>query len=295
MAEAAVYLSTSCFGNVSLTDVLRRCRENRIFNVELSGPHPFDPKVKTIDMLVDYRQKGFSFTIHNYFPPQARDFVLNIASSDNDIRSKTECLVDEALMIAEKIGSPVYGIHSGYISDGKVGPDGMFIFSSSKQDASASMCRAAGFINSIIKKNNRIPIVLENLFPSGDENCSLACTIGEIEELMSLLPEEVGLLLDLGHLSVASRILNFDKFLFLEKYLKAFGARVLEVHISENSGLRDEHLPLSENSWQLEALSEISSVPLNSALPRVFCLEGRNYSGMTLLKSNIELIHDIVS
>ncbi|HAH21832.1 MAG TPA: hypothetical protein DCL49_13150 [Candidatus Omnitrophica bacterium] len=294
MFEAAVYLSTSCFGNVPLADALRLCQKNRIFHVELSGPHPFEPVQKVRSILAGYRQKGFSFTVHNYFPPQSHDFILNIASLDSNIRAKTECMVGEALTIAEEVGSPIYGIHSGYLSDGKVGSNGIFIFSSRKQDVSASLRQASGFIDSLIKKNNRISIILENLFPAVEENHSLACTVEEIKELLSLLPEEAGLLLDLGHLSITSRMLGFDKFLFLEKYLRAFGVRVREVHISENSGLRDEHLPLSEDSWQLKALSEINSIPVTDALPRVFCLEARNSSDMASLKSSIELIRDNV-
>ena len=72
---------------------------------------------------------------------------------------------------------------------------------------------------------------------------------------MKLVPATVGLLLDLGHLNVSSTINEFDRELFLEEYLDEFGENVMEVHISENNGWKDEHLPLKQNSWQLDALS----------------------------------------
>lgn len=297
MPDAPVYLSTRCLRDLPLEEALRWCRENGIFHVELSGPHPFEPIEKIRSLLMSYRKKGLSFTIHNYFPPQGDDFILNIASPDKDIYLKSVRLVEEALKLCDEVGSPVYGVHSGYLGDGKAGPDGTFIFTSFKEAPGACLQRAVQFIESAVKKipNNRISLILENLFPESSKSYSLARTIEEIKEMMVLLPECVGLLLDLGHLSVASRMLKFDKFLFLEEYLSAFGNRVFEVHLSENSGLADEHLILSKASWQLKALPRINSVPTKKAFPRVFCLEAKDSRETGLLKSSMELIQDSLS
>lgn len=297
MPDAPVYLSTRCLRNIPLEDALRWCGKNNIFHVELSGPHPFEPLQKIRNLLMSYKQNGFSFTIHNYFPPQEHDFILNIASLDKDIRSRSERLVDEALTLGDEIGSPVYGVHSGYLGDGESGPEGTFVFTTAKEPPEVCLRRAAQFIESAVKKikDKRILLILENLFPESRESYSLARTIEEIEGLVVLLPEETGLLLDLGHLSIASRILGFDKFLFLKKYLAAFGHRLIEVHLSENCGLMDEHLILTKDSWQLKALAEIDSVQTKKTLPRVFCLEAKDYRDAGVLKSSMELIQDSLS
>ena len=96
---------------------------------------------------------------------------------------------------------------------------------------------------------------------------------------MNLIPKDVGLLLDLGHLNISSNLLKFDKIKFLEKFLDLYGNRLLEVHISENNGIKDEHLALHKNSWQLEAISKIKKIKVksfNKNNERVYRSEARN-------------------
>ena len=74
---------------------------------------------------------------------------------------------------------------------------------------------------------------------------------------MDLVPKKTGLLLDLGHLNISSNLLIEN--LFLDNFLSEFGERLIEVHISENNGLKDEHLALTDDSWQLTAIKKIKS------------------------------------
>ena len=76
---------------------------------------------------------------------------------------------------------------------------------------------------------------------------------------MDLVPKKTGLLLDLGHLNISSNLLKFDKNLFLDNFLSG-GERLIEVHISENNGLKDEHLALTDDSWQLTAIKKRSKI-----------------------------------
>ena len=66
----------------------------------------------------------------------------------------------------------------------------------------------------------------------------------------------VGLLLDLGHLNISSNILGFNRNSFIDKYFTHFGDRV-EIHLSENGGVKDDHLALKKNSWQLDVIRSI--------------------------------------
>ena len=65
-------------------------------------------------------------------------------------------------------------------------------------------------------------------------NSSLNCNFQQITDLMDNLPKEVGLLLDLGHMNISSKIMDFDRYKFLDQYLSKYGDRLYEVHISEN-------------------------------------------------------------
>ena len=75
-----------------------------------------------------YREKGFSFTLHNYCPPPIDPFVYNIASSDKFVLNKSEELAANALRLCKSVGSPLYGIHAGYIGDASTDLEGNFKF-----------------------------------------------------------------------------------------------------------------------------------------------------------------------
>ena len=116
----------------------------------------------------------------------------------------------------------------------------------------------------------------------------------EIQEFMNLVPKDVGLLLDLGHLNISSNLLDFNRNNFLEKFIELYGNRLLEVHISENNGIKDEHLPLEKSSWQLEAIKKINKVKTSLLQKRVYCLEARN-SKSEGLKNSLFLINEIIN
>lgn len=296
MNKSPCYFSTSCMANIPLKDVLRQCEEYGIYSIELSAPHPYEPLEKVRELLLEFRHKGFRFTIHNYFPPQERDFVLNIASLDDNIRSQCRNLVGEALKLARVIESPIYGIHMGYLADGDVDSRGIFQFKPEKYSRSLCLKQMSAFVKDTTQEiSNGMILILENLFPGRTGNYSLGCTFDEIKKIMSMVPEQVGLLLDLGHLNVSSHILGFDKFSFLEKYLTEFGDTIYEVHLSENSGEADEHLPVGKESWQLNVLKDICDIPFHKKNTRIYCLEARNTYSLDSLKMSLELINKYLS
>ena len=70
----------------------------------------------------------------------------------------------------------------------------------------------------------------------------------EINDLMPILPKNVGLILDMGHLNVSSKTLKFNKINFINKcnkWIKGY-------QLSNNNGLEDENKPIKSNSWFLK-------------------------------------------
>ena len=55
---------------------------------------------------------------------------------------------------------------------------------------------------------------------------SLNCSYEEIKELMNSLPNEVGILLDLGHFNISSNILGFNRHKALDKLVNNFFGRI---------------------------------------------------------------------
>lgn len=290
MDRSNCFLSSSCFRDSSIEEVLGICQKQNIKRVELSAPHPYMEEGQIIALLKSYKQEGFEFLPHNYFPPQSQDFVLNIASGNSRIQELNKNLIEESVRIAQSVEAPFYGVHIGYLADAEAQADGHFQFDTKTLDPKICLDNMARFIDENIKlfDEANVALLLENLFPGRERNFSLGCTMEELRIVMSLVPKQVGMLLDLGHLNIAAHIFGIDCNQLLDDYLSEFGDRLLEVHLSENMGERDEHLVIGEDSWQLKAIGKIEQI---TSVKRKYCLEARNSDGLESLIKSMDLIN----
>ena len=290
-----VYLSTSCYGKRPLKNAIELCKKIEPNNIEISAPHDHQPIEEIVNIIKDYKKEGVNFTLHNYFPVPKKSFVLNIASEDEECQNSSYDLIKNALYLAEIANSPLYGVHAGYLKNAKSNKEGQFIFDSGGSNYNKSLKRAVEFVCKISKDFERTntSLIIENLFPSPKKRHSLNCSYEEIYEYFSFLPENIGLLLDLGHLNVSSVILDFNREDAFYKILKNFSNRILEVHISENNGLKDEHLPVKKNSWQLNAIKEIKKATSNNKKKVIYCIEARNAEEYEL-KDSVYLINNVL-
>ena len=169
-------------------------------------------------------------------------------------------MLNNILLLSEFTEPSIYGVHAGYLSKAKPTESGNFIFDEKSNSYKKSLNQATNFILKINKQfeKKKTHLLIENLFPSIARKSSLFCDIQEVKEFMNLVPPSVGLLLDLGHLNISSNILKFDRDSFIDEYLELFGNRLLEVHISENNGFKDEHLPIKNSSWQLKVIKKLA-------------------------------------
>ena len=287
------YLSTSCFGRIPVGEAVEICREISPNYIELSAPHDYQPTKELEILLYNLKNEGLNLSLHNYFPPPQKSFVLNMAAEEDEAQQASKDLVLKALNLAQIAGSPVYGIHAGYLRNAKAGEDGMFIFDERGVSYENALNKATNFVCSVAElfERNGVTLLIENLFPSPKKQHSLFCTFNEIKEFMAKVPKSVGLLLDFGHLNIASNLLKFDRRAFLDDYIDEFGDRVHEIHISENRGIKDEHLAVKKNSWQLGLVKEFAGVPLRNGLDRIYCLEARN-SEVNELHESLNLINE---
>ena len=189
------YLSSSCFKGYAIADVFDLCRKEGITQLELSAPHKYQSVEAIRSILQEQRSQGFDITLHNYFPPQAEEFVLNIASEDDHVLTLSRKLVDDSMSLSEDAQSSVFGIHAGYLADAYADDRGHFHFRPIETTYRKALERAAKFINSVALMIMRgsVALVLENLFPLSDkENVSLFCSMEQIEDLMSMVSGRVG-------------------------------------------------------------------------------------------------------
>jgi sugar phosphate isomerase/epimerase len=289
------FLSTSFCKNKSIESSIKTCGELSNKNVELSAPHPKEDFNQIKRNLINFKKEGYDFTLHNYFPPPQKSFVLNIASNEEEVLDNCKKLILDALSLSESVGSSMYGIHAGYLSKAVEGKNGMFEFNKNEryEETLERSVNFIKFINGEFEKKN-VKLLIENLFPGTKINSSLFCTLQHIDDLMDKVPKNVGLLLDLGHLNISSKFFNFNKKQFLEKYLSRYGKKLYEIHLSENDGKKDEHLSLAKDSWQYGFIREIFSEIKDNDIKPVFCLEARNASA-NQIKQNLDLINNIIA
>ena len=289
------YLSSSCFSDTYISDAINDCHKLNPYHIELSAPHYFQTLDFLKKKLETLSSSGFKLLIHNYFPPPEESFVLNMATKNQKAKNQSINLIYNALELCVVSKSPLYGIHAGYLSQPISTSDGVFKFTGKPMSYSEALNQSIEFVNNINGEFEKVGVklVIENLFPSRDKNESLFCSFEQIKEFMSQVPKSVGLLLDLGHLNISSKIMNFELNSFIDLYLDEYADRLFEIHLSENNGYKDEHLEIKKNSWQLMALKLIHQQKPSNFENRFYCIESRNASANNL-KISIDLVNEII-
>ncbi len=281
-----------------LKSAIELCKEISPKHIEISAPHHYQSINKLKEVFEFYKKQEINFTLHNYFPPPEKSFVLNIASDNEEVLRSSKKLIEGALELCISSGSKIYGIHPGYLYRGaKANEEGMFVWENqSELSYDRALKQSVKIVNNYYHLFDRqnINFILENLFPRPKRKTSLFCSLEEIDEFLSYVPSDIGLLLDLGHLKISSNLYGFDLDDFLDKYLSKYGSKLYEIHISENNGIKDQHLPVKKDSWQLPVLDRIKSIKLDNGQERIYCLESRRANKTELIES-LNLIEEAIS
>lgn len=269
-----IYVSTSCLKNPKkLVKVLQEYEKAGIENVELGSVHSyFDIKI--------LKKFEFNFLIHNYFPPPKKPFNFNLSSSDNTIRKKSICLAKKAIELCRQVDSPLYSFHAGFTVDPKkLGKKFTWKNIISRHKA------ITNFLDSVkeivdsaqlygIKLAMEPNVVQKFNLINGKNKLLLFVEYNEIKLFYKYFSSnEIGILLDLGHTSVTSHWLKFDK----DKFVNQLKNKVTLVHLSNNNGLYDQHKPLTKNCWQVSKLKLFNKTPI--------VLETMNLNPNQLLKN----------
>jgi sugar phosphate isomerase/epimerase len=202
--------------------------------------------------------KELTLQVHNYFPPPANPFVLNLASNDIKISEQSVNHVRAAMRLAVLLRNPVYSFHAGFrinprVADlgGKLGRYDLIdrnialdLFGE-RVEMLAEEARREGV--TLLIENNVINIA--NISTYGD-NPLLLTHPDEIADFMARMPSNVGLLLDVAHLKVSAKTLEFDAICAhetLKDWIKGY-------HLSDNDGTADSNECIHRNSWFWDVL-----------------------------------------
>jgi sugar phosphate isomerase/epimerase len=245
-----VFASTACLVEPrGLWGIVELYRGAGLGAVEL-GSCVLDPD-DALDLVPRLRSLGLDLVVHNYFPPPADSFVLNMASRNDEIAQRSLDFVLDALTLSAELGAPFYSVHAGFLTD-PIGFDGTsFILPApaSERDAAVALERFVAALRRALERADSLGLeLLVETSVCTDElrGKLLLLTSDEWDALFRELPSpSLGVLLDTGHLNVTAQTLGLDRLAFVD----AIAPRVRAFHVHDNLGSSDEHLPVESGSW----------------------------------------------
>jgi uncharacterized protein (UPF0276 family) len=271
-----LYLSTSCIKADSVIDSIVKL-SFITKNIELSGGNKYQEDV--LEKINELTNDNYNFLVHNYFPAPVNNFVLNFANTSD----KTRNFIRQSMQYVKKLGISYYSIHAGFKKDFQIKNEilgdgkGCFVVKNIQENIN-------WFYSNYIEK-----LALENLFPNGQNETCFASHIDEIVELLKS-DTRVFLLLDLGHLKISSKFYGFDYLEAVSLLFEKYSHRILEIHLSENNGVEDNHFIIQANNIQYMILKKFKKYIIENNINLV--IEARGYS-LEKLKECYNLIQKI--
>lgn len=202
---------------------------------------------------------------HNYFPAPKEPFVLNLGSTHEEIRNRSEYHCMNGIRLAARSGAPFFSAHAGFCVDPDPSELGKKLKQAVRIDKAANwrsfmlslqnlLRQAEKYkVNFLIENNVIAPM---NLYADGT-NPLLCCDPDEMLQMLNEINHPfLGILLDTGHFKVSAPIQKFD----LAKGLKKITPFVKCIHHSDNDGIFDSNQPLTEGYWFWDHIRDFSDI-----------------------------------
>ena len=236
--------STSCLGK-GLQESILALREFEV--IELGANHHYEEgAVETVERLRE--RYDLDLLLHGCFPPLRKWFILNPASQDEETLAETRRLILAMIDLARRWEVPLISLHPGFTAY-PTRPRGKDPGTPDVPYAVALRTAQESFRLFLDHAQGDVEIIAENLpFEPATMMRSPEEIAGFVEGL------DIGLLLDVGHFHVSACQMGFD----LASGMKAVAKYVRELHLHDNDGRADQHLPLGQGSIDFSLLQEVT-------------------------------------
>lgn len=250
-----IYVSSGAFGEATLPGMLERAAEWGVRRIELTaGMAPVADPLAALGSAGD-----IAFLIHNYFPPPAEPFVLNLASEDPETLARSRGHCRAAIRLSAALGAPAYSVHAGFAADVRPEHLGRRI----PADRMTDRGRAAGIFAESVRElldhaqAAGVRLCIENNVVSapnlvGGENAMLLlATAPELTAFAAEIASPwLGLLIDVGHVKVTCRTLGLDP----RRFLADVAPHTSILHLSDNDGRADTNGAFGPEAWFMPEL-----------------------------------------
>jgi sugar phosphate isomerase/epimerase len=272
-----IFISTTSLENHSdAVETVKRLAEAGFRDIEIGADHKYPTDTDRIMSMK--KEFGLRYTVHVIFPPTKDRFMVNIASADDKVLKESIGAVKSSIDFCNRAEAELYSIHSGFLSD--IDIKGRPISKSitidrCKEIMKESMAEIADYADEY-----GINVAIEN-------HCIKVNYFTRPSLVLNLIKEtklkNIGLLVDVGHLNVASKKYGFDK----KKEIDAVKDRILELHVSQNNGEWDEHRPLADGGM-------LDCIPKDILKSRFVTIEGFNWK-IEDVKKSADIIKNLIS
>jgi sugar phosphate isomerase/epimerase len=230
------------------------------WTLEFSSGMPYRPDMEKLFLEAPVRKLA-----HNYFPAPEIPFVLNLASSDDEIRSRSIEHCINGLILSQKAGAPFFSAHAGFCVDPHPDELGRRLALTNPFDRKAHWKLFIASVKHVAANAQRLGMkfLIENnvlasvnVHPNGS-NPLLCC---DADEMLQMLKEadhpDLGLLVDTGHLKASSVTLKYD----LQAAVKKLEGKVDCIHHSDNDGSFDTNDLMMAEYWFLQHLEKFRDI-----------------------------------
>lgn len=226
-----------------------------IIDLELSGlESPGDIE----RFCISYQSKGFQFHLHNYFVKEEKgnDFVMNLASTDDDIAALTKSKILKAVSVTSKLGKNFFSFHAGFflnLNREELGRKFASHIYSEKEEAKSvelffsrleNIALIANEMNVALGVETNV-CTFENYQRFERRNPFMLASERQIDEFIQNKPRNVKILWDFGHVKVSSHTFGFEH----RKVFKKSEEHIIGLHISDNDGISDQNYPVTPDNW----------------------------------------------
>lgn len=249
-----LYISSACVKHEKIKDSVEELAQNGFLNIELSGGTKYYEGYKEGLLALKNKYK-LNYLLHNYFPPPKEDFILNLASLNDDIYKKTLEHVESAILLSRKLEANKFGLHAGFFIDFTVKEIGKNISRTKRYNRNESIKRFCEGYKRLKEKAGDVELYIENnVFSHSNaktfhgQSPFMLTDYNGYSELKGLI--DFKLLLDVAHLKVSTQSKGLN---FIEQLNELITVSDY-VHLSENDGLHDQNHCFSEKSRMLNVL-----------------------------------------
>ena len=279
-----IYISTSCIKAKKIYSAVKVLADEGYTNIELSGGTEYYNGYQN-DLIRLQNEYNLNYLIHNYFPPSSTEFVLNLASQNEDIFQNSIDHLLSAITLSKLLKADRYSFHAGFFLDLNPSEIGKDIKQRNFLKTNNSVERFCEGFKLLKNKAGTLKLYLENNVYSRknwklfkDNSPFMLTNFKDYLDLKRKI--DFNLLLDVAHLKVSSYSLNLD----FDRELNNMIQESDYIHISENNGMEDQNNRLLEKGG---ILSKLKNYDLSD---KILTLE--IYKSLNLIKESYNLMNE---